>query len=100
MLAGQLLADTIAKQHVDRGTLTIHADNGSSMASKPVATGAGHHSAQPTGRDRGDPEPNARLMAQSNPAVIAVCLSGAAERQAGIAPAGQLVRSCGASGMP
>jgi len=36
-LAGKLLADTIAKQHVDRGQLTIHADRGSSMASKPVA---------------------------------------------------------------
>jgi putative transposase len=37
LLAEKLLADTIAKQHIDRGTLTIHADNGSSMASKPVA---------------------------------------------------------------
>ena len=36
-LAEKLLADTIAKQHVDRNRLTIHADNGSSMASKPVA---------------------------------------------------------------
>lgn len=36
-LAEKLLADTIAKHHVDRDTLTIHADNGSSMASKPVA---------------------------------------------------------------
>ncbi len=36
-LAEQLLADTIAKQHIDRNRLTIHADNGSSMASKPVA---------------------------------------------------------------
>jgi len=36
-LAEQLLADTIAKQRIDRDTLTIHADNGSSMASKPVA---------------------------------------------------------------
>jgi putative transposase len=36
-LAEKLLADTIIKQRVDRGTLTIHADNGSSMASKPVA---------------------------------------------------------------
>jgi putative transposase len=36
-LAEQLLADTIAKQGVDRDTLTVHADNGSSMASKPVA---------------------------------------------------------------
>ncbi len=37
VLAEQLLADAIAKQNVDRDTLTIHADNGSSMASKPVA---------------------------------------------------------------
>lgn len=37
VLAEKLLADTIIKQNVDRGTLTIHADNGSSMASKPVA---------------------------------------------------------------
>jgi len=36
-LAERLLADTIAKQNVDRGQLTIHADRGSSMASKPVA---------------------------------------------------------------
>lgn len=36
-LAEKLLADTIAKQRIDRDTLTIHADNGSSMASKPVA---------------------------------------------------------------
>jgi len=37
VLAEKLLADTIAKQGVDRDTLTVHADNGSSMASKPVA---------------------------------------------------------------
>jgi putative transposase len=36
-LAEKLLADTIIKQRIDRHTLTIHADNGSSMASKPVA---------------------------------------------------------------
>ena len=36
-LAERLLADTIAKQNIDRGRLTIHADRGSSMASKPVA---------------------------------------------------------------
>lgn len=36
-LAEKLLADTIAKQRIDRDRLTIHADNGSSMASKPVA---------------------------------------------------------------
>jgi putative transposase len=36
-LAEQFLAATIAKQNIDRNTLTIHADNGTSMASKPVA---------------------------------------------------------------
>ena len=36
-LAERLLADTIAKQDIDRDQLTIHADRGSSMASKPVA---------------------------------------------------------------
>ena len=36
-LAEKLFTETIAKQGVDRGRLTIHADNGSSMASKPVA---------------------------------------------------------------
>ena len=36
-LARILLAETIAKEGVDPTKLTIHADNGSSMASKPVA---------------------------------------------------------------
>lgn len=36
-LAERLLGDTIAKQRIDPGQLTIHADRGSSMASKPVA---------------------------------------------------------------
>ena len=36
-LAERLLADTIAKQGVARDQLTLHADRGSSMASKPVA---------------------------------------------------------------
>jgi putative transposase len=36
-LAERLLADTIAKQAVAWDQLTIHADRGSSMASKPVA---------------------------------------------------------------
>ncbi len=36
-LAERLLAETIAKQHIERDQLTIHADRGSSMASKPVA---------------------------------------------------------------
>jgi putative transposase len=37
VLAEKLLADSIAKQGIDPDTLSIHADNGSSMASKPVA---------------------------------------------------------------
>jgi len=36
-LAEQLLADTCFKQNIGHGQLTIHADRGSSMASKPVA---------------------------------------------------------------
>lgn len=36
-LAERLLADSIRKHGVDTDQLTIHADNGSSMASKPVA---------------------------------------------------------------
>jgi len=36
-LAERLLGDTIAKQNIERDQLTIHADRGSSMASKPVA---------------------------------------------------------------
>ena len=36
-LAEKLLADTITKHNAEPGQLTIHADNGSSMASKPVA---------------------------------------------------------------
>ncbi len=36
-LAERLLGDTIAKQAIDPNQLTIHADRGSSMASKPVA---------------------------------------------------------------
>jgi len=36
-LAERLLGDTITKQGIDPGQLTIHADRGSSMASKPVA---------------------------------------------------------------
>jgi putative transposase len=37
VLAEQLLADTIAKHRIEADQLTLHADNGSSMASKPVA---------------------------------------------------------------
>lgn len=36
-LAERLLGDTIANQNINPGQLTIHADRGSSMASKPVA---------------------------------------------------------------
>jgi putative transposase len=36
-LAERLLGDTIKKQRINRDQLTIHADRGSSMASKPVA---------------------------------------------------------------
>lgn len=36
-LAERLIADTVAKQAIEPVTLTIHADRGSSMASKPVA---------------------------------------------------------------
>jgi putative transposase len=36
-LAERLLADTIAAQGVEAGQLTIHADRGASMTSKPVA---------------------------------------------------------------
>jgi putative transposase len=37
VLAEKLIADTCAKQHIGRDQLTIHADRGSSMTSKPVA---------------------------------------------------------------
>ena len=36
-LARQFIAETCAKQHIVDGQLTIHADRGSSMTSKPVA---------------------------------------------------------------
>lgn len=36
-LAEQLFAETCGKQNIEPGQLTIHADNGSSMTSKPVA---------------------------------------------------------------
>ncbi|HXQ64715.1 MAG TPA: DDE-type integrase/transposase/recombinase [Steroidobacteraceae bacterium] len=36
-LAEQLIADTVAKQNIAPGTLTLHADRGTSMRSKPVA---------------------------------------------------------------
>jgi transposase InsO family protein len=36
-LAEQLIADTIDKQHIAPGTLTLHADRGTSMRSKSVA---------------------------------------------------------------
>ncbi len=36
-LAEQLIADTVARHGVLPGTLTLHADRGASMRSKPVA---------------------------------------------------------------
>lgn len=36
-LAEQIIADTAHKQHIVPGTLTLHADRGGSMRSKPVA---------------------------------------------------------------
>ena len=36
-LAKRLIADTCGKQQISEGQLTIHADRGSSMTSKPVA---------------------------------------------------------------
>ena len=36
-MARKLIDDTCRNQHIDRGQLTIHADRGSSMTSKPVA---------------------------------------------------------------
>jgi putative transposase len=36
-LAERLLGETVAKQHIGRDQLTVHADRGSSMTSKPVA---------------------------------------------------------------
>jgi putative transposase len=36
-LAERLLADTIAKQGIEAGALTVHADRGTSMTAKPVA---------------------------------------------------------------
>jgi putative transposase len=37
VLAEQLIADTVAKQNIEPGTLTLHADRGTSMRSKAVA---------------------------------------------------------------
>jgi putative transposase len=48
-LAERLLADTIAAQQVQAGQLTVHADRGTSMTSKPVA--------MLLGRPRGSQEP-------------------------------------------
>ncbi len=42
-LAKQLLADSVKREGVEPGSLTIHADNGSSMASQPVAFDRGMH---------------------------------------------------------
>ena len=40
-LASKLIADTVAKQSIAPGCLTLHADRGTSMRSKPVASLAG-----------------------------------------------------------
>jgi len=37
LLAEALIAETVAKHHIAPGTLTLHADRGTSMRSKPVA---------------------------------------------------------------
>jgi putative transposase len=37
MLAARFIADTCGRQSIDPGQLTIHADRGSAMTSKPVA---------------------------------------------------------------
>jgi len=37
VLAERLIGETCAKQNIDKGQLTLHADRGSSMKSKPVA---------------------------------------------------------------
>ena len=37
-LAEQLIADTVGRHNVERGMLTLHADRGTSMRSKPVAS--------------------------------------------------------------
>ena len=37
-LAEELIAQTVARQDIARGTLTLHADRGASMRSKPVAS--------------------------------------------------------------
>jgi putative transposase len=37
VLAGKLISETAAKQGISRGQLSVHADRGSSMTSKPVA---------------------------------------------------------------
>jgi putative transposase len=36
-IAEQLIAQACEQQHIARGQLTVHADRGSSMTSKPVA---------------------------------------------------------------
>ena len=36
-LAQQLIADSVARHDIERGSLTLHADRGTSMRSKPVA---------------------------------------------------------------
>jgi len=56
-LAEQLIADTVVKQNIEPGTLTLHADRGTSMRSKSVAVGrsGSRQDAQPTARVRRQP---------------------------------------------
>jgi putative transposase len=73
-LAEALLEDTIRKQRIERHQLTIHADRGSSMASKPVAhlladlgvtkSHSRHRRRYP--RPRGSTSPNTRRVCLRN----------------------------------
>ncbi|MBK9697979.1 MAG: transposase family protein [Propionibacteriaceae bacterium] len=58
-LAERLFTDTITKQGIDRGRLTIHADNGSSMASETGRV--------PARRPRGDQVPLRPHVSNDNP---------------------------------
>lgn len=59
VLAEKLLADSIAKQQVDRGRLTIHADNGSLMACQtggvPAGRPGGHQDPLPAAYQQRQP---------------------------------------------
>jgi putative transposase len=53
-LAETLLADTVAKQNIERGQLTIHADRGSPMVAKPLAFWASPRSVEASTMRRAD----------------------------------------------